>query len=99
MSSPAASPPAGQTANFADPETTHRETGLTLAGVGMLIMTSIMLLRLYTKIHMFRLFGIDDGQSCRKWLTKYQAKTNLSLRLLGLGAISQVFFQIMTAEH
>lgn len=62
-STPAAQPPEGQVANFDNPETSYRIVGMVLAIVGMVIMSSIMILRMYTKTILIHLFGIDDGKS------------------------------------
>lgn len=60
---PAAAPPAGVVANFTDPETSHRELGIALTSVGMALMSTIMILRVYTKTVLISLFGIDDSES------------------------------------
>lgn len=62
-STPAAAPPAGVVANFTDPETSHRELGIALTSVGMALMSTIMILRVYTKTVLISLFGIDDSES------------------------------------
>ncbi|CZT23557.1 uncharacterized protein RCC_09271 [Ramularia collo-cygni] len=68
-STPAAPPPAGVTANFTNPETTHRVFGLVITGVGLSLMTAIMILRMYTKTVMVRLFGIEDVVAGIAWFT------------------------------
>lgn len=61
-STPAAQPPAGWVVQFDDPKTSHRNTGIIMTSVGLVCMSAIMLLRLYTKTILFRLFAIDDGE-------------------------------------
>lgn len=65
---PAAPAPDGYTANFDDPETKHREAGMIISIVGMVLSTAFILLRVYTKTYLARLWGIDDVAMILAWV-------------------------------
>lgn len=66
---PAASPPVGITANFDDPQTNHNAAGIIISLVGMALSAIFILLRLYTKIFITSLFGIDDVAMVLAWVS------------------------------
>lgn len=76
-STPAARPPAGWVVQFDNPETSHRNTGLIMTSIGLVCMSAIMLLRLYTKSILFRLFAIDDGELSRNITRVLYTKDNV----------------------
>ncbi|KAI5367842.1 hypothetical protein Slin15195_G029750 [Septoria linicola] len=72
---PAASAPDGYKANFDDPETRHREAGMIISVVGMVLSTAFILLRVYTKTYLARLWGIDDVAMIVAWMISIALQT------------------------
>ena len=65
---PAATAPEGYTVNFDDPQTTQRNVGMIISIVGMALSTLFILLRVYTKAYLARLWGIDDVAMVLAWV-------------------------------
>ncbi|KXT09774.1 hypothetical protein AC579_6149 [Pseudocercospora musae] len=65
---PAASAPPGFTSNLDDPVTKDTTAGIVLAIAGMAISTTFLLIRIYTKAILARIFGIDDVLLIIAWM-------------------------------
>ncbi|EME80791.1 uncharacterized protein MYCFIDRAFT_110181, partial [Pseudocercospora fijiensis CIRAD86] len=65
---PAASAPPGLTNNLIDPLTKDTTAGIVLAIAGMAISTTFLLIRIYTKAFLARIFGIDDVLLIVSWM-------------------------------
>ncbi|KAF2168178.1 hypothetical protein M409DRAFT_21622 [Zasmidium cellare ATCC 36951] len=66
---PAATAPPGYTQDLINPpETKHINAGITISIVGMVVSTLFIILRVYTKAHLARNFGVDDVAMLFAWM-------------------------------
>ncbi|KXT08850.1 hypothetical protein AC579_1482, partial [Pseudocercospora musae] len=65
---PAAAAPPGYEVDFSNPKTKHNGAGIIISIVGMVLSTLFILLRVYTKTFLARMFGIDDIAMVLAWL-------------------------------
>ncbi|PIA99847.1 hypothetical protein CB0940_02398 [Cercospora beticola] len=69
LSTTAAMPaPEGYTANLENPVTQHRDAGVVLAILGMVVSTAFLSLRIYTRAFASRRWGIDDAAIVVAWM-------------------------------
>lgn len=70
---PLVSPPPGQTVNLINPPRNGATAGFWVPGVGMVLSTLFLAIRLYTKACLSRNAGIDDGMClvrCWNYISK-----------------------------
>lgn len=64
---PAADPPPGYTRNMADPDIQDYHAGLWIGAVGIVLSTLFLVLRIYTKLFLTKVFGVDDWSLILAW--------------------------------
>ena len=65
---PAASAPPGMASNLENPQTKPTQAGIVLAILGMCVATLFLIVRVYTKAVLARLFGLDDVLLILSWV-------------------------------
>lgn len=74
--------PAGYNVDFANPMRTGNIAGYWVTGVGMILSTSFLMMRLYTKIFIIKSFSVDDVTLISSWCFGIAVQSILTRKLV-----------------